>query len=145
MLLINKFNTTNLLKVIGASMVICLKRGANGLHMSNCHPIISCFMKIQNGLPFWCWLTKVVLENRQLNGCCVVVVIWEQAASLQVFHGGEFNVTPTCINGWPIGMLVRSMWGNPNVSSHLELCSASGGKIPVLSPKIVPSRKGSNI
>jgi len=31
-----------------------------------CHrPIISCFIKIQNGLPFWCWLTKVdvVLEK----------------------------------------------------------------------------------
>ena len=33
------------------------------------HPIISCFIKIQNGLPFWCWLTQVVLEQRPLNGC----------------------------------------------------------------------------
>ena len=24
------------------------------------HPIISCSSKIQNGLPFWCWLTQVV-------------------------------------------------------------------------------------
>jgi len=28
-----------------------------------CHPIISCFSKIQNGLPFWCRLTQVVLEK----------------------------------------------------------------------------------
>jgi len=24
----------------------------------HCHPIISCSSKIQNGLPFWCWLTQ---------------------------------------------------------------------------------------
>jgi len=29
----------------------------------HCHPIISCCSKIQNGLPFWCRLTKVVLEK----------------------------------------------------------------------------------
>jgi len=29
----------------------------------HCHPIISCFIKIQNGLPFWCQLTEVVLEK----------------------------------------------------------------------------------
>jgi len=31
-------------------------------------PIMSCSTKIQNGLPFWCWLTQVVLEKRPLNG-----------------------------------------------------------------------------
>ena len=35
----------------------------------HCYPIISCSSKIQNGLPFWCWLTQVVLEKRPLNGC----------------------------------------------------------------------------
>jgi len=39
----------------------------------HCHPIISCSSKIQNGLPFWCQLTQVVLEKRPLNGCSVVV------------------------------------------------------------------------
>ena len=43
-------------------------------------PIISCFIKIQNGLPFWCRLTQVDLEKRLLNGCScssstVVVVV----------------------------------------------------------------------
>ena len=33
----------------------------------HCHPIISCSSKIQNGLPFWCRLTQVVLEKRPLN------------------------------------------------------------------------------
>jgi len=35
----------------------------------HCHPIISCSSKIQNGLPFWCRLTQVVLENKLLSGC----------------------------------------------------------------------------
>ena len=38
----------------------------------HCHPIISCFSKIQNGLPFWCRLTQVVLEKRPLNVCVCV-------------------------------------------------------------------------
>jgi len=29
----------------------------------HCHPIISCSSEIQNGLPFWCHLTQVVLEK----------------------------------------------------------------------------------
>ena len=35
----------------------------------HCRPTISCFIKIQNGLPFWCQLTQVFLEKRPLNGC----------------------------------------------------------------------------
>ena len=31
------------------------------------HPIISCSSKIQNGLPFWCWLTQVVLEKKAVK------------------------------------------------------------------------------
>jgi len=34
-----------------------------------CHPIISCCSKIQNGLPFWYWFTQVVQEIRLLNEC----------------------------------------------------------------------------
>jgi len=37
----------------------------------HCHPIISCFIKTQNGLPFWCQLTQAVLEKKELlNECC---------------------------------------------------------------------------
>ena len=35
----------------------------------HCHPIISCYRKIRNGLPFRCRLTQAVLEKRPLNGC----------------------------------------------------------------------------
>ena len=34
-------------------------------------PIISCFRKIQNGVPFWCRLSQVVLE-KMLNVCVCV-------------------------------------------------------------------------
>ena len=60
----------------GTVLVICLACGANDCIWSSwchCHPIISCCSKIQNGLPFWCRLTQVVLEKRLLNGCSVVV------------------------------------------------------------------------
>jgi len=41
----------------------------------HCHPITYCFSKIQNGLPFWCRLTQIVLEKRPLNGCISSVVL----------------------------------------------------------------------
>jgi len=42
----------------GAGMVICLERGAD-LHVAQLMPLlltVSCFSKIQIGLPFWYWL-----------------------------------------------------------------------------------------
>ena len=33
----------------------------------HCHPIVSCFSKIQNNLSFWCRPTQVVMEKRPLN------------------------------------------------------------------------------
>ena len=38
-----------------------------------CHPVISCFIKIQNGFTFCCQLTQVVLEKRPLNGRFLLV------------------------------------------------------------------------
>jgi len=56
-------------------MVICLERGANDLHMVQLMPLPAhrlLFIKIQNGLPSWCQLTQVVLEERPLNGCSIM-------------------------------------------------------------------------
>jgi len=73
-------------------MVICRERGANDFlrlrfsmladtarvtnvriiiiiiwsNWCHCYPIICRSSKIQNCLPFWCWLTQVVLEKRPL-------------------------------------------------------------------------------
>jgi len=52
------------LSVWSVVQMICIW-SSNWCH---CHPI-SCFRKIQNGLPFWCQLTQVVLGKRQLNVC----------------------------------------------------------------------------
>ena len=49
----------------GAGMVICLERCAD-LHVAQLIPLpltISCFSKIQIGLPFWYRLTWVVLDK----------------------------------------------------------------------------------
>jgi len=54
-----------------AGMVICQVQSANiWTSWCNCHPIISCFIKIQNGSPFWWQLTHVVLERTPLNDWC---------------------------------------------------------------------------
>ena len=55
----------------GAGVVICPERGAD-LHMAQLMPLpltVSCFSKIQTGLPFWYRLTRVVPEKGPLNGC----------------------------------------------------------------------------
>jgi len=49
---------------------VCLEQGAY-LHMAQLTPLpltVSCFSKIQIGLPFCYWLTWVVLEKGALNG-----------------------------------------------------------------------------
>jgi len=58
-------------------MVNCLEQDAD-LHMVQLMPLsltVSCFSKIQIGLPFWYWLTWVVQSKGPLNGCVCVSVI----------------------------------------------------------------------
>jgi len=60
----------------GVGMVICLERGAD-LHMAQLMPLpltVSCFSKVQIGLPFWYWLTWAVPEKGPLNGCVCIIV-----------------------------------------------------------------------
>jgi len=69
----------------GVDVVICLERGAN-LHMAQLMPLlltISCFSKIQIGLPFWYWLTWVVLDKRPLNGCVCFMFKYSMTESSQ--------------------------------------------------------------
>jgi len=53
-----------------------------------CHPLISCFIKVQIGLTFLCWLTQIVLEKRPRNRCLSVFadkkwgrICWDCATS----------------------------------------------------------------
>jgi len=55
----------------GAGVVISLEQGAD-LHMAQLMPLpltVSCFSKMQIGLPFSYRLTKVVPDRGPLNGC----------------------------------------------------------------------------
>jgi len=58
----------------GAGAVICLEQAAD-LHTAQLMPLpltVSCFSKIQIGLPFWYWLTWVVPDKGPLNAhACV--------------------------------------------------------------------------
>jgi len=74
---------------------------------------ISCFTKIQTGLPFWCWLVQVVLEKRSLNGCCVVVFFTMPFTLLvpmvfQFLEHKQFSTLEVSPNGGPSGCTVAS-------------------------------------
>ena len=60
-------------------MVICLEGGADLQMAAQLMPLpltVSCFSKIQNGLPFWYWPTRVVPDKGPLNVCvCVCVCV----------------------------------------------------------------------
>ena len=61
----------------GVGVVVCLERGAD-LHMAQLMPLpLTALAPVKSTLvlPFWYWLTQVVLEKRPLNGCNSVVVL----------------------------------------------------------------------
>jgi len=66
----------------GVGVVICLERGADCLHTVQLIPlpsqnlIVTCLVEIQARLvlPFWYWLTQVVLRKKPLNRCSSSVV-----------------------------------------------------------------------
>jgi len=54
---------------------------------------VSCFSKIQIGLPFWYRFTRVVPEKGTLNGCvCVCVCAWVYLAGLFVPEDGRWRI-----------------------------------------------------
>ena len=71
-------------------MVITLEQGAD-LHMAQLMPLplaVSCFSKIQIGLPFWYRLTQVVLYKGPLNVCvCAHVRACVRARALILLVG----------------------------------------------------------
>jgi len=69
-------------------MVICLERGSD-LYMAQLMPLpltVSCFSKIQVGLPFWYRLMWVVPEKGPLIGC-VCVYLYKMYDALQCSVG----------------------------------------------------------
>ena len=62
----------------------------------HCHPIVSCFIKIQNGFIFWCQLSQVVLEKRPLNGCSS-----SSSSSSSSSNSSSFwTMTFSCLMDW---------------------------------------------
>ena len=60
--------------LVGIGMVICLEQDAD-LHMAQLMPLpltVSCFSKMEIGLPFWYRLTR----KRAVKRVCVCVCIW---------------------------------------------------------------------
>ena len=58
-------------RVVRCWCVVCLERGkckwfAYGPPDATATPSS---LAVQNGLPFWCWITQVALEEKPLNGC----------------------------------------------------------------------------
>jgi len=62
----------------------------------HCLPINSCFSKMQNGLPFWCRLTHVVLEKRPFNVC---VCVWLVDNLFVIYVQTQCTF---CINSWTL-------------------------------------------
>jgi len=107
--------------VMGTGVVICLECDANDLHTVQLMPlpsIVSCFSKIQNGLPVWCRLTQIVLEKRPLNVCvCVCVRACSRAcarvcACISACEIHPFQIWWTRILKLGYVTLTTSIWGN---------------------------------
>ena len=84
-------------------MVICLEQDAD-LHTAPLLPLpltVSCFSKIQIGLPFWYRLTSVVPDKGPLNGCvCVCVCVCADMCSAIAagIRGGVFKLSMARLN-----------------------------------------------
>ena len=80
-------------------MVICLERGAD-LHRAQLMPLpltVSCFSKIEIGLPFWYRLTRVVPDKGPLNVCVCVCVLTTYLLSCHCDHCVRLVITfPYC-------------------------------------------------
>ena len=87
-------------------MVICLERDAD-LHMVQLMPLpltVSCFSKMQIGLPFWYRLTWVVPDKGPLSGCvcaCVhaCVCLFSILRYLTLWHNIQTD-PPAVRTGW---------------------------------------------
>jgi len=58
-------------------------------------PPISCFIKIQNGLPFFCRLTQMVLKKRPLNGTAASEILFLISQNIK-----KVTWPQPCLLGW---------------------------------------------
>jgi len=90
-------------------VIICLEQGAHCLHMVQLmpwHPKTSSSLaefKSRLVLPFWYWLTQVILEKRPLNGCSAVVGLRPLSNSRNINKAVRPQTTPPVL---PAGKLL---------------------------------------
>jgi len=58
-------------------------------------------LKSRMVLPFWCWITQVVLEKRPLNGCLLVSSRAELLGIIGTGFCGPYVVRVTQLKHWP--------------------------------------------
>ena len=114
-------------------MVICLERGAD-LRMAQLMPLpltVSCFSKIQIGLPFWYQLTRVVLDKGPLNVCvCVCVCVCPRPL---VLNTGKWMVHEYFTNSWGYGAIsIFRAW----IHRLIPLFSGRWGNCPKFHQKL---------
>ena len=108
-------------------MVICLERGAD-LNVAQLMPLpltVSCFSKIQIGLPFWYRLTWAVPDKGPLNGCVCVcyrlilervkLLTWTATSTTQV---GTVSCNIVCSASPPASLHSSRYWVLPPTSLH---------------------------
>jgi len=83
--------------VMGCWHGSCLEQSAD-LHMAQLMPLpvtVSCFSKIQIGLPFWYRLTRVFPDKGLLHGCVCVCGVWISVKMATFLYA--LNVAGLCI------------------------------------------------
>jgi len=96
-------------------VVISSQRGAD-LHMAQMMPLplTVSFSKIQIGLPFWYWLTRVVPEKGPLNGCvcvwCVCVCVRVRGVCVCGTNNGRMYAVCTLSGSSGLNRLGNDLW-----------------------------------
>jgi len=86
----------------GAGVVICLERGAD-LRMAQLMPLpltVSCFSKIQIGLPFWYRLTPGSPGQRAVKRVCVCVLVQSVHLQPECRYGDHQSVALSVMTCW---------------------------------------------
>jgi len=91
----------------GALKMICIWSS-----WCHCHLIMSCCVKIQIGLTFWCRLTQVVLGKRTLNGCLSVcgLLFTRHKQCVKYFKVTADTCSVWCIVGWCLWSCRKPLW-----------------------------------
>lgn len=67
----------------------------------HCHLIVPCYVYIQNGVPFWCWLNGLSWKRNNWMGVCLLLLESRQGSALQVW----FTVTLCESTSWHTSVL----------------------------------------